>query len=126
VLGLDAVLRSVCNEFGLMTGITCTYESSFSEDRLNQEIKLDLFRICQEALANVTQHAQATEVGIRIIQKKNKIELSVRDNGKGFEHENKQTFGLKNMHRRAASINGEFAVKSKKSKGTTVSVRVET
>ena len=125
-LGLDAVLRSVCNEFVLMTGIRCHYESSFEEEKLNHEIKLDLFRICQEALANVIQHAQATEVAIQLIQKKNKIELSVRDNGKGFEHENKQTFGLKNMHRRAASINGEFAVKSKKSKGTTVSISVET
>jgi PAS domain S-box-containing protein len=125
-LGLDAVLRSVCNEFCLLTGISCKYESSFKEDRLSHEIKLDLFRICQEALANVIQHAQATEVAIQLIQKKNKIELSVRDNGKGFEHENKLTFGLKNMHRRVASINGEFAVKSKKSKGTTVSVSVET
>ena len=125
-VGLDEVLRSLCNEFIMMTGITCKYESSFKEDKLNREIKLDLFRICQEALTNVIQHAQATEVTIQLIQKKSKIALSIRDNGKGIEHENIQTFGLKNMRRRAASINGEFAVKSNKSKGTTVSVSVKT
>ena len=125
-VGLDAVLRSLCNDFILATGITCKYESRFKEEKLNREIKLDLFRICQEALTNVLQHAQATEVTIQLIQKRNKIELSVRDNGKGFEHENKQTFGLKSMRGRAASINGQFAIESKKSKGTTVSVSVET
>jgi len=125
-VGLDGVLRSLCNDFMLATGITCKYESRFAEDKLSREIKLDLFRICQEALTNVVQHAQATEVAIQLIQKRNKIELSVRDNGKGFEHENKQTFGLKSMRGRAASINGQFAIESNKSKGTTVSVSVET
>ena len=125
-VGLDTVLRSLCSEFTLMTGIPCTYKSRFREDQLNREIRLDLFRICQEALINVMQHAQATEVSIRLIQKKSKAELRIRDNGKGFEHENKQSFGLKNMQERVSSINGEFSVTSRKSKGTTVSVRVTT
>jgi len=123
-LGLHIVLRSMCREFAAHCGIKCSYEGAFDENALSREIKLDLLRICQEALANVRKHAQATKVSLRLIQKKKKIELCVRDNGKGFEQESKQTFGFKNMHRRAASINGELVIKSRKRKGTTVTVTV--
>jgi signal transduction histidine kinase len=70
-------------------------------------------------------HAQASEVKIKLEQKKNKIELSIVDNGKGFEHENRQSFGLRNMQGRAASINGNLQIESKQSKGTKVSVSVD-
>ncbi len=125
-LGLDEVLQSLCREFAALTGIKSEYSGSFDEDILTREIKLDLYRICQEALSNVMKHSHATEVSVRLVQKKKKIELIVRDNGEGFDHENKQTFGLKNMRGRMASINGEFAIKSKKARGTTVSVSVPT
>jgi PAS domain S-box-containing protein len=125
-LGLDTVLSSLCREFSSLTGIFCSYKSSFNEKELDYEVKLDLLRICQEALLNVMHHAQATEVKIKIEERKNKIELSVTDNGKGFEQVSKQSFGLRNMQGRAASINGEFRIQSKKSKGTKVSVRVKT
>jgi len=125
-LGLDAVLASLCTEFEALTRIPCTYTSRFSEKDLSYEIKLDLLRICQEALLNVMHHAQATTVKIVLQQKKNKIELSVTDNGKGFEHESKQSFGLRNMQGRADSINGKLVIESAKSKGTKVSISVAT
>jgi len=125
-LGLDTVLNTLCYEFFSMTGIRCLYKSSFSENDINYEAKLDLLRICQEALLNVMHHAQATEVKITIAKRKNSIELSVADNGKGFEHKARQNFGLRNMRGRAASINGELSIESKESKGTKVSVRIQT
>ena len=124
-LGLDAVLKSLCQEFGTLTKIRCSYESNFDEPLLDDEIKLDLLRICQEALLNVMHHAQATEVKIKLEAKKNKIELSVTDNGKGFSHQSKQSFGLHKMQGRAASINGKLQIKSERSKGTTVHVSVD-
>lgn len=125
-LGLDNVLRSLCYEFSEHTGITCSYKSSFIENGLDYEVQLDLLRICQEALLNVMHHAEATEVKIELEEKKNKIELSVTDNGKGFEHENRQSFGLRSMQGRAASINGNLKIESDRSKGTRVSVSVST
>lgn len=125
-LGLDSVLQSLCHEFSALTKITCTYGSRFDEKRLDYEIKLDLLRICQEALLNVMHHAQASRVEIILEAKKNKIELSITDNGKGFSHQSKQSFGLRKMHDRAASINGKLQIKSEQSKGTTVSLSVDT
>lgn len=124
--GLDTVLSSLCQEFFQTTRIPCSYKSSFEEKNLDEEVKTDLLRICQEALANVRHHAQATEIKIRIVERKNKIELSVTDNGKGFEHKTTKRFGLQNMQGRADSINGELSIKSKKSQGTRVSIKVNT
>ena len=124
-LGLDAVLRSLCHEFSALTKITCTYKSRFDENQLDGEIKLDLLRICQEALLNVMHHAQASTVKIKLEVRKNKIELSITDNGKGFTHQSRQSFGLRKMQGRVASINGELQIKSEQSKGTTISVSVD-
>lgn len=124
-LGLDAVLRSLCHEFSEQSGLPCSYKSSFEEKDLDYEVKLDLLRICQEALHNVMHHAQATAVIIKLEEKKNKIELSVTDNGKGFQHQEKQSFGLRTMQGRADSINGKLHIESKQRKGTRVSVSVD-
>ena len=125
-LGLDVVLQSLCHEFSALTKIPCTYEGRFTENKITYEIKLDLLRICQEALLNVMHHAQASEVKIKLEARKNKIELTITDNGKGFSHENKQSFGLSKMEGRVASINGKLQIKSAESKGTTVHVSVDT
>ena len=125
-IGLDAALRSLSNDFLSTTGIKCIYKSSFEEEEIDSEIKLDLFRICQEALLNVMQHAQATRVNITLKQKKKKLELTVKDNGKGFEQQTLQSFGLKDIRGRAASIDGELIIESKKSKGTRLSIIVNT
>jgi PAS domain S-box-containing protein len=123
--GLDAVLRSLCKEFAALTNIPCDYESSFNESGLSNEVRLDLLRICQEALLNVMHHAGATEVKIEVVEKDSKIELSITDNGIGFEHPVEQSFGLKTMQGRAASINGDLLIESEKSKGTKITVSVE-
>jgi PAS domain S-box-containing protein len=125
-LGLETVLRSLCDEFSEQTGIPCNYQSSYREEDLEYEVKLDLVRICQEALLNVMHHAQATHVKIKLEEKKSRIELSIIDNGKGFQHESRQRFGLRNMHGRAASINGKLQIKSKQEQGTSVTVSVNT
>jgi PAS domain S-box-containing protein len=125
-LGLDDVLQSLCEEFSSHAGLSCSYKSAFNEQALDYEVKLDLLRICQEALLNVMQHAQATAVKIKLEERMNRIELSITDNGKGFNHESRQSFGLRNIEGRTASINGELSIKSSRSKGTRIRVSVET
>jgi PAS domain S-box-containing protein len=126
-MGLNEVLKWLCNEFTSLTGIACHYKGSVQEDHLTPEIKLDFFRICQEALLNVMHHAQASVVTIKLERKKNTIRLSVIDNGVGFDHEEeRQTFGLTSMQGRADSIDGELFIESKTNKGTKVSVSVPT
>lgn len=122
-LGLNATLHWLCNEFSLMNGIPCEFIASYNEELLTQEIKIDFFRICQEALSNVTYFAQASTVKISIEEFSDKIQLNIIDDGKGFDiHHLQETPGLNSMRERAASINAQFEVFSKINEGTKISV----
>ena len=113
-LGLDAALAMLAEEFSALTGIPCNYHSSFSEEALTYEVGLDVYRVCQEALLNSMQHAEASLVSIFIEHDDaGGFRLAVVDNGKGFNLQT-TTFasGLTTMHSRALSINGKLMVNS--------------
>jgi len=120
-LGLNATIEWLCNEFSLLNDIPCSFENGCDEEKLTHEVRTDLFRICQESLTNVTYHAQASSVNILIEDLSDKIQLTITDDGKGFDiNQQKETPGLINMYERAASINGQLTVESVIGKGTRV------
>ncbi len=124
-LGLDASLEWHCREFSILNGIPCRFESAYDESALSHEIKLDFFRICQESLTNIMYHAQASSVTISIKEVGKKINLVIRDDGKGFDAaQQKNTSGLISMRERAASINAEFTIKTSPGEGTMVCLTI--
>jgi PAS domain S-box len=124
--GLDDTLRWHCKEFKILTGIPCTFIARYNETDLSHEMKLDFFRICQEALSNVMYHAEANNVNITIEDLGDKICLSISDDGKGFdEAQQEQTLGLTSMRKRAASINGRLTIETETGKGTRVLVAIK-
>lgn len=126
LFGLNDTLKWLINEFTILNGIHCSFETEYDEGSLTKEMKIDFFRICQEALTNITDHAEASNVKISIEDVGNKIQLSIIDNGKGFDiDQKKQTSGFSNMHGRAASINGSLIIQSEPGKGTTVCLVIE-
>ena len=62
--GLEATIKFMANEFGILNGMACFVESEFDETMLADEEKIDFFRVCQEALSNVMFHAAASDVHI--------------------------------------------------------------
>ena len=124
-LGLNATLQWHCKEFTILNGTPCHFESTCNDEDLTEETKIDLFRICQEALMNVLLHAQASQVNIRIAEADGQIKLTVQDDGKGFVPEKqKKKSGLIRMRERAASINAYLQVESEIGKGTCISVSI--
>ncbi|UMB52949.1 sensor histidine kinase [Lutibacter sp. A64] len=92
-------------------------------DIINDEIKINLYRILQEALQNIIKYADATYVEIKIDLENNYITLLVKDNGKGFNiKEKRKGIGLKNMKSRASKIDGSIEINSLKNEGTTILV----
>ncbi|HEX2923969.1 MAG TPA: sensor histidine kinase, partial [Chloroflexota bacterium] len=88
-----------------------------------------VFRMVQEALQNVVKHAQATEVQVRAVDKDSTIEVSVSDNGKGFDATqvrklDPKHFGLAGMRARAQQIGATLDVTSTPGSGTTIYIRV--
>jgi PAS domain S-box-containing protein len=124
--GLNATLEWLCKEFSILNKIPCSFESAYDEESLSHEMKIDFFRICQESLTNVIAHAQAKNVKISIREAHDKIQLTIIDNGKGFDvNREKHGPGLINIRERVASINGALALQSQPGAGTEVCVTVE-
>jgi PAS domain S-box-containing protein len=123
--GLDETLQWHCNEFAILNGIPCTYESRYDENDLSFEEKLDFFRICQESLTNIMYHARAKKVNIIIEAMAGKIQLSIADDGIGFDLDSlDHSGGLDGIRERATSINGELSIQSTKGVGTRIIVNI--
>jgi signal transduction histidine kinase len=124
-LGLNATLEWHCKEFSILNGIPCSFESEYDGKNLTNEIQIDLFRICQEALTNILFHAQASHVRIAIEDSGSQIQMTIVDDGQGFAvDQQKRRPGLIRMRERAASINGQLMIHSDIGKGTSVRVTI--
>ena len=95
--------------------------------RLGNQQELIMFRIVQEALHNITKHAKATIIEVRILFEPDLFILKIIDNGIGFdaslvEHSDysKSGLGIRNIHSRANIINTHFQITSTLEKGTTI------
>ncbi len=89
------------------------HENISNDIILNSVVGLNLFRICQEIINNAFKYANASEIIIEV-SAYNKIEIKIRDNGKGFDLSNvsKEGFGLKNIESRANESNIEVKQES--------------
>ena len=94
---------------------------------LRRDVEDELFRICQEAIANAVRHSGARQVGLDLTFGPRKLRMTVSDNGIGFAGDvNSQGpeghFGLKGMRERAERIHAALNIESKLGSGTTVTV----
>ena len=125
-LGFNATLEWECKEFQVLTGMPCKFISHCAEDDLPAGIKIDFYRICQEALSNIMEHAEAKTVTVMLHCNRDTIILSIADDGKGFDVERHSSSpGLLNMQQLAVSINGQLSIESGTGKGTKVSVVIK-
>jgi signal transduction histidine kinase len=125
-LGLGAAIEWLARDFEARTQIPCAID--VPEDlSLPFDLATPLFRICQEALTNVTRHASATSVTIRLDCSDTQISLTVKDNGRGItEEEIKRhgSLGLLGMKERIAILGGVLDVKGQPGQGTTLAIRM--
>jgi two-component system, NarL family, sensor kinase len=102
----------------------------YVEIELTQAQSINLYRIVQEIIHNTIKHAEARELLIELRKEKNKIVLATKDNGKGFDYEEKsgeaKGLGLQNLLRRTEIIGGKMFFESKKGKGTTYIFEIPT
>ncbi len=118
---LEAV-NNLLNLFEKRYNLNLTFNANQQEVEFNQQVKLNLYRIIQEALHNIVQHAQAEKVEVKL-QVADKIKLIIADDGIGFDQEevnSQNKFGLANIKERAAAINGEVTINSQPQEGTTI------
>ena len=141
-LGLVPALRRLGDELQGSTGATIKIKTSRLPQRLPAPIEVALFRIVQEALANIRRHAQAHHVTISLAKESERVILSVQDDGIGFEKQTSQSrqrgdmvieqglvipaghFGLIGIQERVTQLGGKFDVTSAPGQGTTLRVEL--
>ncbi len=95
------------------------------EDEISDEMKINIFRIIQELFTNVQKHANASTVFLQIVKDQNFINISVEDNGVGFDSSKKSLgIGLDNINDRVKTLKGEIEIDSKLGKGTSVTMQI--
>ena len=129
-LGLIPALHTFMKGFRKQTGMQVSLSAFAEVEQLIGERRTVLFRVAQEALNNVSRHAQASRVDVKIKKLDGAVCMIIRDNGKGFPvqdtlHSKKnKRLGLLGMRERLDMVGGKFAVTSAPRKGTTIIAQI--
>ena len=125
--GLTNYLKSYQTQYHIKTD----FEVTGDEQILFPRTKIFLFRIVQEALSNVVQHAKAERVSVKLEIDLDTLTVTIKDNGIGFDMEQVlhdpekwDHFGIRGILERAKLVGGEATINSKKGRGTTIIVTV--
>jgi len=127
-LGLAPALRSLSQEFeGTYRDITTTCTVAIDDVEIPEDLKITIYRISQEALTNAAKHSEATNADLSLIHHNGEIQLTIRDDGYGFDtaegirpETNGHGIGLASMKERCELSGGSFSIDSQEGEGTTV------
>lgn len=127
-LGLGPAVKALTEDFQERTGIKTTFDTVVFRNRLDQEAKIALYRIAQEALTNIERHAEASEVTLDLRGHKNGATLRISDNGQGVEQtraaqQERGGLGLRNMQERIEQLDGTLRILSSRT-GTVIEAQV--
>jgi len=107
--GLIAALQWMTTRFEKRTGIACGFRSRHEHLSLPAGVPLVAYRTAQEALTNVSKHAQATQVHIDLSLAGGVLSLEISDNGRGLSQDDLakvRSFGIRGLHERAGTVGG--------------------
>jgi signal transduction histidine kinase len=122
--GLAPAVRAYAQDWSRQNGIKLEVNVQH-ERQLPLEVEQMVFRIVQEALANVSRHSQATQAAIGLTYNNHEITCSISDNGIGFDTKKKSSgFGIRSMQERAKSLGSAVTIESAPEKGTRISFTV--
>lgn len=125
-LGLAAALQELCESWEERTGVACTLSVEGDTEALGDAIDITVYRIVQEALTNVTRHANASSVRVDVVRASPQaLSLIVRDDGQGMDLAlATRGLGLLGACERAAAVGGALQVHSSPGAGVAITLRV--
>jgi two-component system sensor histidine kinase UhpB len=123
--GLTAAVVSQVRRFSSQTGIRTDVRTSGEPVELESDQEIAAYRFTQEALSNIAQHAHATHVEVDLSVNGHALELSVRDDGRGFDPDTQpEGLGLSGMAERARMVGARFELRSRPGGGTSLTLQV--
>ena len=123
---LAEALHGLLSDIQSRCDVEIRFDVTGRDQPLPVAVEAGLYRVAQEALSNIDQHAGATEIALTLLVTPQQVELSIADNGHGFEPEqaNRERFGLTGMNERMHLLGGTFHIESTPGQGAQVRVRV--
>ncbi len=126
--GLTSTIKGQIREFTAVSGLPVQMEVEGDERKVSLAVGSSLYRIAQEALANVYRHAGASAIDVQLAFSDSSVSLEIRDNGRGFSVDSASTSGqgLHNMRQRADEMGGNVEIISAPGQGASVRVTLPT
>ena len=125
--GIVAAIDWQAQEFEKQVGIPCQVLCNKKEITLSTEQASALFRIFQESLTNISKHANASRVTVKLTRRTRSIRLDISDNGRGIaahDQRKPKSFGIRGMIERANALGGTLTVTNRATGGSTVAIRI--
>jgi signal transduction histidine kinase len=127
-LGILATINWFCREFQkIYTDIRIEKKIDIEENEVSNPLKTVIFRVLQEAMNNIAKHSKADLVRLSLNKQDANMELTIEDNGQGFDFKDVLSadgsgrgFGLASMRERTELSGGSFALESKRGEGTII------
>jgi signal transduction histidine kinase len=129
-LGLIAALHSLLKEFMKRTGIRVRFSTFAGVEQLDNSRLTVLYRVVQSALANVAEHAHASQVKVSLSRRAEEVRLEISDNGRSFpvarmfQTRRNKHLGLIGMRERVEMVGGRLSIESAPGKGTTIRAEI--
>ncbi len=126
--GIVEAVKSFTERLKPVTNISFYFNSNL-ENRFNETVEFTLYRTLIELINNTIKHAEASKVKIDLSYKNEFLEVLYKDDGKGFEYEEKikklKGFGLANLEGRIKKIGGQYNYKTKPGNGVAVNIKLQ-
>jgi signal transduction histidine kinase len=125
--GLVVALRGHCAEFGSQHGIDVTFHADADLEELPADVALCLYRVSQEALHNIAQHAGARHAEVALTRRNHLLELRIADDGQGFDLAAVRQgggLGLISLDERVRLVQGGMRIVTEPQRGTELRVQV--
>jgi PAS domain S-box-containing protein len=133
-MGLATAMKYWLEEFGKYYNVqNLSVDIEEIDDLFSPKVQLNIYRIFQECLTNISRHAQATQISLAVRKNEGRVSFSVKDNGQGFEVEtalareaSTKGIGLATMAERVRLVGGTLEIDSRKGLGTQITFAIPT
>jgi signal transduction histidine kinase len=128
IMGLNTVLTAFIDKAKKQAKFKITFSNELGNKKIADDKAIAIYRVTQEGITNITKHAKAQEVSVRIYLDKKKIHLEIADDGVGCDLnkvlyiKGKPKIGIEGMRERVESLGGEFIITSASKQGTQLKV----
>jgi PAS domain S-box-containing protein len=124
-IDLNQMVRDLLDNFSKNTTIKTGFNYSLPSLLLNDDLKLNIYRIIQEQINNIVKYAKAKNVNVTFTEKDKILGIIIKDDGVGFNVKSKSKgIGISNMMNRIESYNGEIEIISSPGNGCTIAIKI--